>query len=186
MSLHRLAFDVMRSADSATPRSRSHVTRAAVSRCMAGVDGVSDLIALIATVLSVNEHTVVPPTIGCKATSPNVEAASSRSQMSNFRSSAVHSPWQYSNSPSCTVHAPNPASVHSRAASAYSAATAVSGGGSDRAASGTPTWSTRSSSAIHRPNEARTALLMTISPFDVRKFARIARHGACSHCRPSG
>jgi hypothetical protein len=54
-SAHKFAFDVTRSVASKTPRSSIHVTRSAVSRCIAAVDGVSLRIAAIATVLSVNE-----------------------------------------------------------------------------------------------------------------------------------
>ena len=81
MSAHRLALDVIRSVASATPRSSIHATRSAVSCCIAAVDGTNPRIAAMATVLSVYEYTWRLPTRGCNATSPSVDAASSRSQM---------------------------------------------------------------------------------------------------------
>ena len=86
---------------------------------MSSVFGVADRIAAFAFTLSVNEYTKDRPDSGVSATSPNVDAASSRSQMkASRRSSAVHSPWTYMSSSSSTVHAQQPASAHSRAASA--------------------------------------------------------------------
>jgi hypothetical protein len=61
---------------------------------MSSVFGVADRIAAFAFTLSVNEYTKDRPDSGVSATSPNVDAASSRSQMNaSRRSSAVHSPW---------------------------------------------------------------------------------------------
>jgi hypothetical protein len=61
---------------------------------MSSVFGVADRIAAFAFTLSVNEYTKDRPDPGVSATSPNVDAASSRSQMrASRRSSAVHSPW---------------------------------------------------------------------------------------------
>jgi hypothetical protein len=87
-----LALLVTRSAASATPPSSIHSTRAAVSACIASVDGVSPRIAAIATVLSVYEYTNDLAAHGCNATRPKVDAANSRSQMSSSRSSAVQAP----------------------------------------------------------------------------------------------
>jgi hypothetical protein len=89
-----LAADVIRSAASATRLAMSHSTRAPQNACMSSVFGVADRIAAFAFTLSVNEYTKDRPDSGVRATSPNVDAASSRSQMSaSRRSSAVHSPW---------------------------------------------------------------------------------------------
>ena len=80
-SAHRFDLDVMRSAASATPWWRSHAERAPHSACIASVRGVALRIAPIATTLSVNEYTKRRLVSVASATSPNVDAASSRSQI---------------------------------------------------------------------------------------------------------
>jgi hypothetical protein len=86
-----LDLDVTRSVASATPFVNIHSALAAVNSCIAGVEGVKPLIAAIATVLSVNEYTCSLAASGCSATNPKVEAANSRSQISNDAlSSADH------------------------------------------------------------------------------------------------
>ena len=117
-SAHRLAAEVTRSAASTTSRARIHSARADVSCCIASVRGARRRIAAIATVLSVNEYTDVRAAIGCSATRPSVDAASSRSQMSSWLSCSLHSPHVYNSSAPATHQAPKPAFGHARAASA--------------------------------------------------------------------
>jgi hypothetical protein len=80
-SAHRFALDVMRSTASATPWWRSHADRAPHNACIISVRGAAVRIAAIATTLSVNEYTNDRVVSDASATSPKVEAASSRSQM---------------------------------------------------------------------------------------------------------
>ena len=118
-SAHRFAFDVMRSTASATPWWRSQADRAPHSACIVSVRGAAVRIAAIATTLSVNEYTNDRVVSDASATSPKVEAASSRSQMRCVsRSELDHSPCTYRSSSPSTVHAQKPAPAHSSAASA--------------------------------------------------------------------
>jgi hypothetical protein len=86
-----LAFDVIRSVVSTTPSANIQSVRARVSICIALVDGVALRIALIATVLSVNDHTYFLPVSLLITTAPKVDAASSRSQMRRVFSTSLHS-----------------------------------------------------------------------------------------------
>jgi hypothetical protein len=97
----------MRSVLSETPSASSHSTRRCVMACIASVDGTRPLRAAIATVLSVKEYTCrLSRQSDCSATSPIVEAASSRSQISSCLSSSLHCPSTKSSSSPATAQAP--------------------------------------------------------------------------------